>query len=960
MKSYDIRKRFQSYFTSQGHRLEDSSPLVQKKDPSLLFTNAGMNQFKDYFLGLAPPPYSQVCTIQKCMRAGGKHNDLEQVGFSAYHHTFFEMMGNFSFGAYFKREAIHYAVEFLTKELSLPQDRLWVSVLKQDTESAKIWQKDQNFPSEKIFYLGEKDNFWRMGETGPAGPCTEIYYYDGPQKQASVEDMTEVWNLVFMEFHEYFEGAQRKQKPLSQPAVDTGMGLERLSAVLQGKKSNYHTDLFKGIMESLEKATGLKYDFEQDSEAEHQVAFRVMADHSRALAFLIGDGVLPSSEGAGYVLRRLLRRSLFYGQKLSSAGPKGFASELLCCSAQSVVELMGEVYPALISAKDIIKSTIEKEAQLFLESLREGESVLLKKIKGLSSKKIDDIVVWDLYSTYGFPPDLTRLIAKKKGFIVRDLSTEELKQIFSNRISSPKAFKDKDKEQLIKKMVAIYQQKQADKENLGSSIDLKLRDETLFTGYKTGEDKAQVLLALSIPALCDLSQIQNVSATKSVIAEGERGFVIMDKTCFYPEGGGPVGDTGFLKWSSEANPKEEDNNLPKAKVWDTQKRGNIIIHEVQVLKAQLKVGQVCYMQVDPNRRQLISASHSATHLLHQALKMVLGKGLRQMGSLVQPGQLRFDFNSAPLTAQQLKEIEDKVNGFIQEGNRVLDSTCSYQSAVDKGALFLTGENYPKEVRLVQMGESLEFCGGIHVKNTGDIGGFKIISETGVQSGVRRIVAYVGDVLGKWLQLLAYQNEELREYLNMPLPRWPVDKLKKEQGICHSHSSALREQELYIEKNPFIAIIKKKELEIASLKKQIKKLSSSLGQGKKSGIKDQIRARPFECQGIRALLLTVALPIEDRKLLAETADSMKSQADLPAVVVAIGEGDGRYPIVVTVAGELQKHISAGELLKKHIAPFLKGKGGGQARFAQGMVGDKESFSQLEDFLLTFLDFTDKIK
>ena len=932
-----------------------------------------MNPFKDYFLSLADPPHSQVCTIQKCMRAGGKHNDLEQVGLSPYHHTFFEMMGNFSFGAYFKKEAIHYAMDFLTKTLHLPKDRLWVSVFKADKESATIWQKDQNFPTEKIFFLGEKDNFWRMGDTGPCGPCTEIYYYEGPKNQPQIKDMTEIWNLVFMELNEYIENGQKKQKPLPQSSVDTGMGLERLSAVLQGKTSNYHTDLFKGIIESLEQASGVKYDFEHISQAEHQVAFRVMADHSRAIAFLIGDGVLPASEGAGYVLRRLLRRALFYGQKLSSR------SDLLCVSAQNVVLFMKEVYPELLSAKELINSTIQEESRLFSENLKEGKSILLKKIKPSGRKPtdtdhriraIDDSVIWDLYSTYGFPPDLTRLIAQEKGFVTNNLSVNQLKKKFSNPALS-KTFQSTGKQELIKKAVELHQQNQKSK---GAIPNQPLKGGTTsnqlekFTGYKTTEEKARVLWAMSVPALQDLTKQDVQGLSVPFIAEGESGLVIMDKTCFYPEGGGPVGDTGFLKdatleVSNKTRLKGARESLPQsamqARVLDTQKRGDIIIHEVKVVQGQLNTGQVCYMQVDKDRRRLISASHSATHLLHQALRMVLGERVRQMGSLVEPGQLRFDFSSAPLTPEQLRTIEDKVNNLIQVGHKVSDSICSYESAVSSGALFLAGENYPKKVRLIQMGKSLEFCGGIHVKNTSEIQGFTIVSETGVSSGVRRIVAYVSDLRQKWLLLMAQQNKDLREHLNWPLPKlnqtgfvqgaagesfpsYKVDLKLRNANKTHINQTAHKEE------NPFIAVIKKKDIEITNLRKQISKLSSSLSQGTKGAFKD--KALPFECKGLKALLWTVALPIEDRKVLAETADNIKAQSPKPAVVVALGDGIDQYPIVLTVAKELQKNISAGDLLKNHVADFLKGKGGGQARFAQGMIKDKESFPQLGAFLI----------
>ena len=475
MNSNEIRKKFQNYFTSQGHKWEPSASLIPKDDSSLLFTNAGMNQFKDCFLGLKPPPAEQVCSIQKCLRAGGKHNDLEEVGYSPYHHTFFEMIGSFSFGGYFKKQAIDYAMSFLTKELSLPKDRLWISVFKEDTESFNLWRKDQQIPREKIFALGEKDNFWRMGETGPCGPCSEIYYYEGDKKNPTPEDMTEIWNLVFMEFNEDHTG---RKTPLPQPCIDTGMGMERLAAVLQGKKNNYHIDLFKKIIKPLEEASNTKYDFTQNSLAEDQTAFRVIADHSRAISFLICDGVLPGSERASYVLRRILRRALFYSQKLKSN------KNLLSVAAEQVIHLMKETYPELSQNKKIIDSTIKQETELFTESLQQGKNILLQKIKNLPDKTIPDPIVWDLYSTYGFPPDLTRLIAKEKDFIVNeDFNLEE--------------FKDKRK-LAIKKRNIIENLDEFIKQFNPKDYNLNELKETKSTYYKTDKEQTKITHLLFI------------------------------------------------------------------------------------------------------------------------------------------------------------------------------------------------------------------------------------------------------------------------------------------------------------------------------------------------------------------------------------------------------------------------------------------------------------------------------
>ena len=999
MNSCDIRKKFQSYFTSQDHTWVPSASLIPQGDSSLLFTNAGMNQFKDCFLGLKPPPAKQVCGIQKCLRAGGKHNDLEEVGYSPYHHTFFEMIGSFSFGSYFKRQAINYALHFLTKKLGLSRDKLWVSVFKEDKESAEIWLKNERVPQEKIFFLDEIDNFWRMGDTGPCGPCSEIYYYDGPKKNPTPEDMTEIWNLVFMEFNEDRKG---RKTLLPKPCVDTGMGLERLAAILQGKKSNYHTDLFKGIIEPLEEASGVKYDFTHTNPKEEQVAFRVIADHSRAISFLICDGVLPGSDGASYVLRRILRRALFYSHKLTQN------KNLLSIAVQQVIHSMNEIYPELSEEKTLINSTIKTEGELFTESLEIGEDILLQKIKSLPDKMIPDYTVWNLYSTYGFPPDLTHLIAKEKGFEVNEnFNLEKFKQEYTS------AFR-----------------KQSIKRNLEESLQqLNETKKTEFTAHNKDKEESQITHLLLIktplgdPTIDEMSSsfayqrpllLSSIKKEKDgklkiktwttkdgqdfpvedTIKQDEKTqelWIITDKTCFYPEGGGPIGDKGIIK-----------TETGKVKISDCQKARMTIAHKIKIteLKGEIKTSQSCKMEVDPDHRRLIATSHSATHLLHQALRKVLGKSVRQKGSLVKPGFLRFDFSyPKPLNTDQLETIENKVRTYIQSGHSVSDAIYPYEEAIDKGALSLAGENYEKEVRVIQMGESLELCGGIHVKSTSEIGDFKIISETGVQSGVRRITAYTSDMEEKWFVLLKKQNKTLRKYLNIPVPKTPEMKnpfihylQKKEEEIkslekqiktslirANSEKKATTIQNIKFEytksnephflarqneelrqylklplpkaqeepEDIFLPFFKKKEQQIKSLKEQLENLSLS------ANLNELIKkAQSFQHQDIKGNLLIIALPIEDRKILAETADQLKSKIS-PAIVVVLGEGDKQYPLIITISKELQKHISAGELLKKTIAPFLDGKGGGQARFAQGMVKNKNRFTELESILLNIL-------
>lgn len=1017
MNSRDIRKKFQNYFTSQGHTWVSSASLISE-DSSLLFTNAGMNPFKDYFLGLKSPPAEQMCSIQKCLRAGGKHNDLEEVGYSPYHHTFFEMIGSFSFGSYFKEQAIDYAMSFLTKELSLSKDCLWVSVFKEDTESFNFWRKSQQIPKEKIFVLDEKDNFWRMGETGPCGPCSEIYYYEGDKKNPAPEDMTEIWNLVFMEFNEDHNG---KKTPLPKPCIDTGMGMERLAAVLQGEKSNYHTDLFKKIIKSLEEASGVRYNFTQNSLAEDQTAFRVIADHSRAISFLICDGVLPGSEGDSYVLRRILRRALFYSHKLK------LNKNLLSVAAKQVIHLMKEIYPELSEEKEIIDSTIKWETELFTERLQQGKSILLQKIKNLSDKNIPDPIVWGLYSTYGFPPDLTRLIAEEKGFTVSEnFNLEE--------------FKDKQK-LAIKKRSAIEAIDEFIKQFNPKDYNLKETDkfkETVFTGYETDKEQTEITHLLFIktplgdPTIDDkvysfahnrpvlLSSIKKegnkfkitiipkqhqslplIPTIEEEITEkkGEL-WIITNKSCFYPEGGGPTGDKGKV-----------ETETSKGTIKDCQKIKGCV-HKVENLEGEIKRNQTCTLQVDKNHRRLIKTSHSATHLLHWALREILSTSVRQKGSLVEPGKLRFDFSyPKPLSPNQLQEIENKVIEQIESQHPVSDATYLYKEARSKGALFLAGENYEEKVRTIKMGNSFELCGGIHVEKTSDIGQFKIVSETGVQSGVRRITAYTSDISDKLFTLLEKQNKKLRAYLKLlPVPNPPetinpfifdlkkkdeeIKQLKhkiktfllkagseqtkatkgknniltktgndffnpvkseretsKEQNFLARQNEELRKylkqalpKDFKESENYLLSFFEKKEDEILSLKKQLENLSSS------ANLSELKKAKAFQYQDIKGYLLTLALPIEDRKMLAEMADHLKSKLSSPAIVVVLGEEKGQYPLVITISKELQKHISAGEILKNTIAPFLEGKGGGQPRFAQGTIKKKDRFPELEKVLL----------
>ncbi len=961
MNSQSIRNKFKNYFGENDHKWITSSSLIPQKDPSLLFVNAGMNQFKNFFLGLENPPHPQVCSIQKCLRAGGKHNDLEEVGRSLHHHTFFEMMGHFSFGSYSKREAIHYAMEFLTKELHLPKERLWMSIFKEDKESAEIWKKDQNIPKERLLFLGEQSNFWRMGDVGPCGPCSEIYFNPNPDnKNPKESDLIEIWNLVFMSFNEDKQG----RVPLPKPCIDTGMGLERISMILQNKTNNYATDLFKGIIESIENNTGKKYYFEKNQQTEEQIAFRVITDHSRAISFLICDGVLPGNEGASYVLRRIIRRALFYSYKLSTE------QNLLEIGAKKTIELMQEFYPELTHNQTLIQSTIKAENQRFSDNLKTGRKILFQKMKTLTNKKIDAETAWDLYSTYGFPMDLTELIAQEQGFEIDTVNPEQ--------------FKNQSQTQSKKETNSLTNKLIQQNELAGLSIKYNL-EKTITTCYKNNEDTGIILSVFQI------NTTPTSKATNQILTKGEKGWLVFDTSCFYPEGGGPIGDRGIV--TTETGFGE---------ISDCQEKGSVIFHKVKIIKGKITQGQKCKVAVDRTHRKLIATSHSATHLLHHALREVLGKTVKQKGSLVEPGKLRFDFSHPnPLTEKQLQNIEEKVNHYIQVQSKVETIIQPYKDAISQGALCLAGENYSEKVRMISMGDSVELCGGIHVKNTNEIQLFKIISETGVQSGVRRILAYTSDIVQNWLTNLENQNRELRKFLNLPstntrldnpfISWWkeqeqeikflknqlkqsissPVINKNNDKQRSKSTNSILKKQKNknslaqqmiefgkflktpvskeITQDNLFLSLVKKKKEEIQTLKKQVDSLSKNFDQKK---LINQIKK--FKYKNITGHLLIASLPIDDRKLLAEMMDQLKSKIE-PAIVILLGEGEiseaeKKYPIIVSVSQELQKDISANKVLQQMIAPVLKGKGGGQARFAQGIMTSKSSLSELENIIL----------
>ncbi len=690
LKGKEIRQLFLDYFARKGHTIVPSSSLVPADDPTLLFTNAGMVQFKKVFLGQEERPYKRAASCQKCVRAGGKHNDLENVGYTARHHTFFEMLGNFSFGDYFKEEAIAYAWEFLTKELELPVERLYVTVYKDDDEAFALWQKIAGLPAERIVRLGEADNFWAMGDTGPCGPCSEIIFDQGPEVGCGRPDCRvgcdcdrylELWNLVFMQYERDEEG---RLSPLPRPCIDTGMGLERITATLQGVKTNFDSDLFAGLMAKISALTGLHYGQDQKND----VAFRVIADHSRAAAFLIADGVLPSNEGRGYVLRRIIRRAVRFGRSL------GLERPFLYETAHVVVEEMGETYPELIRAAQTIEKILVLEEEKFRETLERGLALLEEELKKLAQKGervIPGEFIFKLYDTYGFPYDIVRDVALERGFSL-DMAGFE-REMAKQRERSRKAWRGE-----LAKAPKVFL----------SLLEKGLGKE--FVGYETTEAEAEVLALAR-----GQEEVQALSS-------GEEGEAVFSKTPFYGEAGGQVGDTGLVLAPGG-----------QAEVVDTYRLGELFVHKLKVKEGVLRKGDPVKLSVFSSRRAAIARHHTATHLLHAALRRLLGDHVHQAGSLVAPDRLRFDFTHfEPLTMEEIFALEDLINARIRDNLPVEVKLMSYKEAVDQGAMALFGEKYGEKVRVIRIGNfSMELCGGTHVHRTGDIGYFKIIAESSV-------------------------------------------------------------------------------------------------------------------------------------------------------------------------------------------------------------------------------------
>ena len=905
LSHFEVRNRFMDYFQKQGHAPVASSSLIPENDPTLLFANAGMNQFKNLFLGLEHRPYKRAASVQKCVRAGGKHNDLENVGFTARHHTFFEMMGNFSFGDYFKKDAIHFAWELLTKEYQIPKEKLYVTVFQNDDEAADIWHKQEGIPRDRIFRLGEKDNFWRMGDTGPCGPCSEIFYDHGPKAgkisdpfegiKAGEDRFVEIWNLVFMHFYEKSPGVM---DPLPKQSVDTGSGLERVAAALQGKLNNYDTDLFMPLIDHAcglagwksEKLLQLEDQFRLnptltsiDGRSTKEVledlaALRVMADHARSSSFLIADGALPANEGRGYVLRRILRRAIRYGRKISEK------HSFLPGMSEILIQTMSSVYPELNSRKELILSTIKEEESRFLQTLDTGTEILnteLKRLKSQNTKEVPGEFVFKLYDTYGFPADLTRLMANEQGFSVNEENFESSMQ--SSREKAKASWKGKslatDEGHLIEFSQKIFDQHKA----------------THFTGYLSTQDESEVI------------GLSNGSQAVSSLDAGQTGIIVAKKTPFYAEGGGQVGDQGELKTGAAT-----------LRVLNTIKLNNVFFHQVEATKGSIKIGEKVQLFVSSSERRRTAANHSATHLLHAALRKVLGTHVTQAGSLVDSGKLRFDFtHNKTLSSDEILQIEALVNSEISKSTEVQATVMNHKAAIASGALALFGEKYGDEVRVLKMGDfSTELCGGTHVTNTSQIRLFKIVSESGVSSGVRRIEALTGD--GAFEYLMKHTQENMRA--------------RNAVGINESWTSFLEN------KTEVTGWIENSKNEIKNLEKEIRKLQG----GSVSVDSILASAQNFSSKGIEARLVLADIAVDDREVLAQLTDQLKNKIT-SGVVVVLGQGSGSFPLIVSVTKNLNPEISAGSLLKE-LAAMMGGKGGGRPDFAQGSVPDRTKVSE----------------
>jgi alanyl-tRNA synthetase len=852
MTSQELREKFLSYFESKGHTRVGSSSLVPQNDPTLLFTNAGMNQFKDVFLGLTSLPYSRAVTCQKCVRAGGKHNDLESVGKTARHHTFFEMLGNFSFGDYFKKEAIEYGWEFLTEVLKLPEEQLWVSIFEEDEEAFELWQA--HIPTDRIVRLGEKDNFWSMGDTGPCGPCSEIYIDRGQEHSCDAKECAlgkcdcdrwrELWNLVFMQYNRDEQG---NMTPLPKPSIDTGMGLERIATVMQDVYSNYDTDLLRPIISFVENMTGIQY-----KESEEGFPFRVIADHSRASTFLISDGVLPGNEGRNYVLRRIIRRAARYGKELSLNEP------FLYKVVPQVVSLMKDTYPDLEKNALYIQKVIKLEEERFLETLNDGLRILYESMDKLSEegkKEIPGSMAFMLYDTYGFPIDLTRDIAEEKGMTV-DTDTFK-KHMAQQREKAKSARKETYRIDELYEILAPLQP-------------------TVFVGYDELQSNSKVQYILS-----------NHKPVKSCNDKTAEVILVLDRTPFYAESGGQVGDTGIIKNKSFLFAVSDTQKTPDGKIY----------HIGRIEDGFINVDDSALAEVNVERRQSIARNHSATHLLHKALKEVLGEHVNQAGSLVDEHRLRFDFSHfTALTNEEIRQVENNVNNAILNNLQATICLTTLHEAEEQGAVALFGEKYQDLVRVVSFGDySKELCGGTHVKYSSEIGLFKIVSETGIGAGLRRIEAVCA------INLIHYLYDTL-ESLNVTarlLKAAPneiaqkVDELLEKHRIMEREIDSLKQNAINFEVDD---ILKKKEC----------------------------------VNGVN--LISIKTEKKDIDDLRKMSDALRQKIKTGVVVLGSINGDKIIFIAAVTEDLIKKGYHAGKIIKS-VAQITGGSGGGKPDFAQ---------------------------
>jgi alanyl-tRNA synthetase len=846
MTSNEIRQRFLDFFASKGHTIVPSSSLIPGNDPTLLFTNAGMVQFKDVFLGMEQRPYVRAASSQRCVRAGGKHNDLENVGYTARHHTFFEMLGNFSFGDYFKRDAIHYAWEFLTQNLKLPSERLWVTVYAEDEEAYGIWVNEVCMPVDRVVRIGDNkgaryvsDNFWQMGDTGPCGPCTEIFYDHGPgipggppgSPEEDGDRYIEIWNNVFMQFNRDDAGVMHF---LPKPSVDTGMGLERISAVMQQVHSNYEIDLFQHLIKAAARETG-RVDLDNPS-------LKVIADHLRATSFLIVDGIIPGNEGRGYVLRRIIRRALRHGHKLDQTQP--FFHKLVA----DLSLVMGQAYPELKAAQDRVSEVLLLEEQRFGETLVHGMAILEATLSG-GTKVLDGETAFKLYDTYGFPLDLTADVCRERGITLDEAGFEKAM--------------DRQKEQA----------RAAGKFKMAGNLEYSGKP-TAFYGYDSLNVNETMITALYVNG----SPVNEINA-------GQNAVVVLDKTPFYAESGGQVGDSGIL----------EANGIQFV-VTDTQKiRPDVFGHHGSLSRGKLRVGTKLAARVDGIRRARIMRNHSVTHLMHKALREVLGDHVQQKGSLVDADKTRFDFaHSGPMTASEIHRVEALVNDEILANTATQSRVVPIEQARKLGAMMLFGEKYGDEVRVMDIGSSRELCGGTHVARAGDIGLFKIVMEGGVAAGIRRVEAITGDNALAYLQNLESQTRQAAAALK-------VQPSELSQKIAQIQDQA------------------------KSLEKELDRLKSKLA----SGQGESMAAQAIDVGGVK--VLSLKLDGIDAKALRETADRLRDK--LKSCVLILGTAqEGKVSLIAAVTPDLTGKIKAGDLVS-HVASQVGGKGGGKPELAQ---------------------------